>query len=317
MWKDICGHEGPIGTLRRFIREGKIPHALLFAGPAGIGKTMVAGEFFKAVNCLKSPGDPCDACACCMKIKKTPDNATHPDLLTVSPAEGRQVIAVGDIRDMISEVGLKPFEARTRFVVVEPAEQLNKASSNALLKTLEEPPGSTVIILVSHRPSLLLPTIVSRCRMLRFAPLDAASFGDGSVDPALLRLTSGTLGGLRDLDGKIVAEMRSELIESLLQGNPVRLVNRYAPSQEKAQGLLPVVLLLAESVIRDLYVLSRGGDDLVNDELARLPGPPPGHQDLEEATSCLNGIRRSTGENISLPNAISELFMRLQCTVGT
>ncbi|MFY9398767.1 MAG: DNA polymerase III subunit [Desulfomonilia bacterium] len=317
MWKDICGHEGPIAALKGFIREGRIPHALLFTGPMGIGKTMAAREFFKAVNCLESPGEPCDECACCRKVKAGPDTATHPDLLTVSPEEGRQVITVNDIRDMISEIGLKPFEAKTRFVVIEPAEQLNKASSNALLKTLEEPPASTVIILVSHRPSLLLPTIVSRCRALRFAPLDAGSSRDGHLDPALLRLTSGTLGGLQDFDPKVVAEMRTELIEALLEGNPVKLVSRYAPSQEKAQGLLPVVLLLAESVIRDLYVLSRGGDDLVNRELERLSSPPPDHRGLDDAASCLNGIRRGTGENINLSSALSELFMRLQCAAGT
>ncbi|HNU75334.1 MAG TPA: DNA polymerase III subunit delta', partial [Deltaproteobacteria bacterium] len=188
MWRNIVGHESLIGTLRTFVLTGKLPHALLFAGPAGVGKTMVAREFFKAVNCLDSPGDACDACRSCVKM----DSGSHPDFIMVGPSDNRTVITIEHIRGVISEVSLKPFEARFRFVVIEPAERMNNPAANALLKTLEEPPGATLIVLVTHNPILLLPTIVSRCQVLRFTPLDAVASSKGPTDPYILRLTCGT-----------------------------------------------------------------------------------------------------------------------------
>jgi DNA polymerase-3 subunit delta' len=308
MWRDIIGHENLIGVLSGFVRTGKLPHALLFTGPAGVGKTMVAREFFKAVNCLKSPGRPCDSCRSCLKMR----SGFHPDFITVGPSEDRTVILIGDIRKAISEVSLKPFEAHTRVVVVEPAERMNNAGANALLKTLEEPPDATLIILVSHNPSLLLPTIISRCQVLRFAPLDAAAFEKGPLSPALLRLTSGTMGGLKDFDEEQVLRIRSEILQALREGDPVRLVSKYFPAQEKGGELLPIVVLLAESLIRDLLIMVNGGEDLINEELRGLPVRGSGYPELEDAATCLRSIRRGASENIRLPNALSELFMRLQ-----
>jgi len=308
MWRNIVGHESLIGTLRTFVLTGKLPHALLFAGPAGVGKTMVAREFFKAVNCLDSPGDACDACRSCVKM----DSGSHPDFIMVGPSDNRTVITIEHIRGVISEVSLKPFEARFRFVVIEPAERMNNPAANALLKTLEEPPGATLIVLVTHNPILLLPTIVSRCQVLRFTPLDAVASSKGPTDPYILRLTCGTLGGLKDFDEAQVLSVRSEILQALLEGDPVRLVNRYFPSQEKGGELLPLFVLLAESLIRDLFVLLHGGGDLVNEELKRLPLRGVDYLELEEAASCLRSIRRGSNENIRLSNALGELFMRLQ-----
>ena len=310
MWGDIVGHKDLIEILRGFVRTGRLPHALLFSGPAGVGKTMVAREFFKAVNCLERTGDTCDVCRSCLKAR----SGSHPDYLAVTPANGR--ILVEGIRGVISEVGLKPFEARTRFVVIEPAEQMNKASANALLKTLEEPPDATLIILVSHNPSLLLPTIVSRCQVLRFAPLDAAAFTKGPMDQTFLRLTSGTLGGLKDFDQDLVLRIRAEILQAIRGGDPVHLAKKYFPSQEKGADLLPLVALLAESLIRDLFVLAGGGEAIINEELKEVSPRAIDLLELEDAATCLRGIRRGANENVRLFNAVGELFMRLQQIVG-
>jgi len=310
MWRDIVGHEDLVEILRGFVRTGRLPHAFLFSGPAGVGKTMVAREFFMAVNCLERAGDPCNACRSCLKAL----SRSHPDYIEVTPANGR--ILVDGIRGVISEVSLKPFEARTRFVVIEPAERMNKASANALLKTLEEPPDATLIILVSHNPSLLLPTIVSRCQVLRFAPLDAAACTKGPMDQTFLRLTSGTLGGLKDFDQDLVLRIRAEILQALQQGDPVHLAKKYFPSQEKEADLLPVVVLLAESLIRDLLVIAGNGESVINEELKGLALQGIDLVELEDAATCLRGIRRGANENIRLSNAVGELFMRLQQIVS-
>ncbi len=185
MWKDILGHGPEIEDLKSSIVNGRVPHAYIFAGPEGLGKTRIAKEFFKALNCLNTPGDPCDSCRSCLKAI----HEGHPDFRTLGPRNGQ--IVIEDVRGVIDETSLKPFDARRRLIVIEPAERLNKASANALLKTLEEPPESSVIILVSHKPSLLLPTLVSRCQVVRFSPLDASVKNASDIDPVILRSPPG------------------------------------------------------------------------------------------------------------------------------
>ncbi len=306
MWKDIIGCESQIEELKGYIKTGKLPHAFLFAGMAGLGKTKTAREFFKAVNCSGSTGDGCDSCRTCLKVL----NGSHPDLVSVSPSNGW--IVVEDIRTMISEVGLKPFEARTRFIIIEPAERMNKASSNALLKTLEEPPDGSLIILISHKPALLLPTIVSRCQIIRFAPLDASAAEKSAIDPVLLRLTSGTMGGLPSGDAEYLLEVREAVLDSIRDGDPAGLVNKYFSDAEQGPETLSVFLLVAESILRDLLVLSHGGGSIINEELREAVRRGIGSQGAEEIALCIRDIRRGVNENINQRVAMSDLLFRLK-----
>ncbi len=306
MWKEIIGCENQISELKGYIQSGHVPHAFLFAGPPGLGKTKTAREFFKAVNCSSSPGDPCDSCRTCLKAS----NESHPDFVLVGPSNGW--IVVEDIRKMITEVGLKPFEAKTRFIIIEPAERMNKASSNALLKTLEEPPDGSLIILISHKPSLLLPTIVSRCRIIRFAPLDASAAAKSSLDPVLLRLTSGTMGGLPAGDAGYLLEVRAGILQELREGDPARLVNRYFSDTEQGAETLSVFLLVAESILRDLLVLSHGGDCIINDELREMVLHGINSGGAEEIALCIRDIRKGVNENINQRVAMSDLLFRLK-----
>ena len=115
MWKDILGHTRETETLKAWIQSDRIPHALLFSGLKGVGKTTVAVEFFKALNCLNSPGDACGRCRSCVKIQ----GGTHPDLIRLGSSGG--LIKVEEVRGVLEDLSLKPFEARYRFVLVEPA----------------------------------------------------------------------------------------------------------------------------------------------------------------------------------------------------
>ncbi|MCD6569493.1 MAG: DNA polymerase III subunit delta', partial [Deltaproteobacteria bacterium] len=204
MWKDVIGHSSQIEMLRAHITSGQMDHAYLFAGIQGLGKTLVAMEFFKAINCLKTPGDPCDKCPSCIKAI----SGNHPDLIKLGVTSGNW-IKVEDVRSVLEGIALRPFEARVRVVIIEPAELMNPASSNAILKTLEEPPGATIFILISHKPSLLLPTIISRCQAIRFTPIDAQTIHEmvqKGVDPFLINLTSGSIGCLTSSDADFILE---------------------------------------------------------------------------------------------------------------
>src|SRR4030043_1378762 len=167
-FKNVLGHSKPIALLQRAIRNEKVVNSYLFLGSEGIGKKYVALQFAKALNCLETEaegGDACDHCTSCKKI----DHALHPDVLLIEP-EG-QNIKVDQVRQLQKELAYKPYEGKRRVCILTAADRMAPNMSNILLKTLEEPPLHTVIILLTNHPRLLLPTILSRCQTIRFNSL--------------------------------------------------------------------------------------------------------------------------------------------------
>jgi DNA polymerase-3 subunit delta' len=213
----IVGQHEPIRLLRTFVHNGKLPHALLFTGDEGIGKKTTALAFAMACNCrtLKAalPDAPplaaVDACGTCVPCKKIA-GGRHPDLIHVAPAP--TVIKIARIRELLQTLALKPNEADRRLVLISDAHTMNPEAANALLKVLEEPPRRTLLVLTAPQPGDLLPTVASRCRHIRFAPLTTAEIGRlltaaGDVDPASVASLSLLSGGSytrarRRLDGK-------------------------------------------------------------------------------------------------------------------
>jgi DNA polymerase-3 subunit delta' len=180
--RDIIGQDKAVNILLRTIQRGRLPSSYLFAGESGIGKKFTAVNLAKAVNCLKmnseytppSPPlakggyggvDACDECASCKKI----DAGVHPDFLFISPVAGQ--IRIEEIRAINNILSLKPFEGREKVVIIDEADTMNPFASNAFLKTLEEPPKDSLIILVSSNPDRLPDTVRSRCSRVNFTPL--------------------------------------------------------------------------------------------------------------------------------------------------
>jgi DNA polymerase-3 subunit delta' len=192
-FKNIVGQKKAVEILLGLLENQKIATSYLFCGEEGIGKKTVAVQFAKALNCLGngSPSsvmrdeikdadslritdyasrfDACDACDACVKI----DGGVHPDFLLVSPEE-RQ-IRIEEVRMIEDALSFKPFEGKKKVVVVDGAEMMNLPAANAFLKTLEEPPEESVLILVSSKPDLLPSTISSRCSRINFSPLSMES----------------------------------------------------------------------------------------------------------------------------------------------
>jgi DNA polymerase-3 subunit delta' len=156
-----------VTELDSIIETRKIPNALLFTGHYGSGRKRAAFWFAKAVNCTASHGAPCDHCRSCKKIEA----GQHPDMILVTPAEPQKPITISRIREVIALTGSRPHEAAFRMVLITDADQMNIQAQNALLKELEEPPENTFFILMARDRAGLLPTILSRCRTLRFAPM--------------------------------------------------------------------------------------------------------------------------------------------------
>lgn len=187
--RDVIGQEKAINILLRTLQRGRIPSAYLFAGESGIGKKFTALNLAKALNCLNgcnalsvmrneikdrntsqithhaSRLDACDKCSSCKKI----DSGIHPDIQIISPEGGQ--IRIEEIRKIEGALSLKAFEGRWKVVIVEEADTMNLFAANAFLKTLEEPPIGSLIILISSLPDRLPETIRSRCSRINFTPL--------------------------------------------------------------------------------------------------------------------------------------------------
>lgn len=230
----VRGQGRSVGLLKRSVAEGRIAHAYLFHGPDGVGKELAAKNFAKLLNCrAPKKGDACDFCDECLRAEKN----EHPDLLWLRPSGKTRTIYIGNpdspksgtVRDFQRGVALKPFQGRWKVGIFVDADCMEETAQNALLKTLEEPPAHTVIILVTSRPEALLPTILSRCQAVRFGPmreeeLEELLRGEYGLNPvdakALSRLTEGRMGeAVRAIRDERLDEAR-RLSRRLSSGEP-------------------------------------------------------------------------------------------------
>jgi len=171
--RDIIGQEQALEILRGNIAKNRIAHTYLFTGEDGIGKKLTAINFAKVLNCtqntdkrsLGSEIDCCDECPSCKKINKS----IHPDVFLITHAGGQ--IKVDVIRRLEESLSHKVFEGKWKVVIIDGAETLNQFAANAFLKTLEEPPDKSLLILISSMPEIITETIRSRCQRINFSPL--------------------------------------------------------------------------------------------------------------------------------------------------
>jgi len=175
--QDIVGHARQRSLLWEALRHGNLAPAYLFTGPEGVGKRTVALEFGRAVLCRSMPTEVCGRCRSCLQIGR----GGHPDFILTAPE--KRVLKMEQVRDVQKFLSLTPAWGDWKFALVDDADSMNINSANAMLKTLEEPPAGTVIVLVSSNPGALLPTVISRCRKVGFG-----SLSEPEVEQVLLNL---------------------------------------------------------------------------------------------------------------------------------
>ncbi len=142
---EIIGHRRPLESLRLALSSGRLHHAYLFVGPEGIGKRTLATALAQAVHCGDGAGDFCGSCVNCTRIA----DGNHPDVRIIEPLAGKKEISIQQVREFERELNYRSFTGKRKIVIVDPATLMNLASQNALLKTLEEPPQDSLIILIA------------------------------------------------------------------------------------------------------------------------------------------------------------------------
>lgn len=161
---EIVGQERAINFLRNSYKQQRIGHAYLFLGPAGVGKSSVAKFFARFLNCEDRPPAPCCRCPACLKI----ENNNHPDVFWIGPEENAQGIKIEAIRQLQQRISLKPYEGDFKVFIIEEADALTEDAANCLLKTLEEPPPASLLLLIAEDKEKIIPTILSRCQIVKF-----------------------------------------------------------------------------------------------------------------------------------------------------
>lgn len=303
---DVLGQERARAVLGRLLESGNIPQALLFHGPDGVGKAMVARLLARSLVCTDPlpSGEACGSCAACRKET----HGNHPDVFVVTrlpkkekrgeavpdgdeeeveeaasakSGELRSFIVIEQIRELNRHASFAPREAERRVFIVEPADRMNAESQNALLKTLEEPGGRAVIVLVASRPHLLLPTVRSRCFQVGFGAMGTAALAQALVarglPPAEARtraaLASGRPGLAATLDLSALEARRDLILGALdaLAASP-RAAAEMSAFAERLLGETEADLLegldLAAALLRDAARIESGGSGILHADVA-------------------------------------------------
>src|SRR5690554_2462074 len=259
----VRGQDRAVAQLGNELSSQRIHHAHLFIGPEGVGKSTVALAWASRLLCPRATGiDACGSCPSCLKLKK----GSHPDLMQVGP-DGN-TIKIEQVRAISSATRYQPNEGRWRVIIIERAETMGEAAANALLKTLEEPGGSSLFVLLSAHANLLLPTTRSRCIAVPFGALSfeatetvLAQRGiEETMIPTLARLSRGSPGRAVELANSSVLDERSDVIRAFVRvarGDVfagLELAEWAANGNDRA--LLGERILIWMGILRDVTVLS-------------------------------------------------------------
>ena len=318
-FSSFLGNARIVDILGRAIRQGRLPHAMIFAGPSGVGKRTLALLLAQFLNCLSPQDDePCSNCASCRKIV----SGSHPDVRVIQP-DGAY-IKVDQVREMIGEIAYQPFEGRYRMVILDGAEQMKQEAANSLLKTLEEPPSPTIIILVTTNPYLLLGTIRSRSRMLQFGgiPQDRIeshlmSIEGRKAEEARMAavFSNGSLGIALSLDPDRYRELRTQalsFVSLLIKRGRFAEVSRLAAAVSKEKELFPAWVEAVTTLLQEVYFaivapqrLARSDVAGEIDALARIAS----RSFIVSAIESLKQLRFAVQLNANRPLALEALFL--------
>ena len=305
---NLIGHEHSVNALMRDIKTDRLRHAYLIAGAAGVGKRTLAIAFIKAVLCQNEDA-PCNECRSCRLI----EGGNHPDVITIAPLISGKVIktekiVVDRIRELIRALNLKPVEAKRKIALITNFETANEESSNAFLKTLEEPPGNALLILTTDVPEMLLETIKSRCEVIMLKPLPTMMIQNALTNrwhipsdraELLARLSGGRLGWAVTADDSILErrEQRLDELHDLIHGSRLHRF-AYAEKLYRDRDLMKEALDLWIGWWRDVMLIaSNAATSPINIDQLEALQRTAAHVGLDASSKVVDSIQRT---NIAL-----------------
>jgi DNA polymerase-3 subunit delta' len=315
-FRGIEGQERTLSLLQRALAASRLGHAYIFEGMEGTGREMTARALFQAIFCASGTG--CGSCPPCRRLLA----GSHPDLHIVEP-DGA-FIKIDQIRELQRELSLKPFEAPRKGAVIRQADRLHLAAANALLKTLEEPPGSALLILVTARPGAILPTIRSRCQALSFAPLPSELIfrllTERGTDPdaaaAAAAMSAGSMlqaleiaGSDKGFDSRELAARVSEL--SLADVPTLfALSEEFSSDRDCALSMLEKLLAASRDTLlheQSIGSVEGSGLETASDDALFRPSPAKSLRRVEQIMEAVRALRRNANVRLTLDT----LFIRL------
>lgn len=272
---NLLGHEWAVDMLRQHAAHDEIRHAYLFCGPPGLGRRTLALRLAQVLNCTKplGPGIPCGICRDCKQI----DAMQHPDMNVIQALDGDDLpkeggtLKVDQIREVQRSLSLKPYQSKFRVALFLRFQEANDNAANALLKTLEEAPAHAILLLTADTPEQLLPTIISRCEILRLRPLPIEAVESDliarGVDEERARLLAHISGGRpgyarRLVDDVTLLEKRDERLNDLQALLPAARVEKfsYADKLSKDKDAMRQAIIIWLSYWRDVMLRVAGAE---------------------------------------------------------
>ncbi len=323
---DVVGHDRVVEVLRRSLRSGKTAHAYIFEGPSGCGRRKTALALIQALFCPTATDDACGVCASCSKVA----NGNHADIHIVEPLPDKRDINISQLRDVQRDLAMRPYEAPRAACIIEPADKMNVNSANSFLKTLEEPPGNAIIILITENADMLLSTIRSRCQLVRFSPLSPEHVrlllernGMEAENAALLApLSDGSMQRALEFDNDSLALRREQLIKRLSALSLDRVATIFDASEElsgnRDETLETIDMLLSFS--RDLVHLAAGCGTIINTTIQPMLEKLGSRLNLQGALQLAEDIletRRSVQRNANAKLALDHLFIKIAGTLAS
>ena len=317
---DILGHERIVDVLRRSLRTGKTAHSYLFEGISGCGRKKTALALIQALFCSVLPDDACGECPSCRKVV----NGNHADIHFIEPLPDKRDISIDQLRAMQRELSLRAYEAPRKSCIIEPAERMSVNAANSLLKTLEEPPGDALIILLTENAGMLLPTIRSRCQLIRFSHLspehvqtllERAGIAAGTAS-FLAPMSGGSMQQAYELDNESLAVRRELVLTAIAKLDIGRIASVFDASEELSGNRDETLELLDMmiSFFRDAVHLAAGSSDILNRSVRPAIESISSRHSFNRNLELLNKIyetRYAVQRNANSKLAIDHLLMNI------
>ncbi|MTI48812.1 DNA polymerase III subunit delta' [Sporosalibacterium faouarense] len=322
-YSHVVGHENIIKRLQNSIKKGNVSHSYLFEGPKAIGKSKVAEVFAKTLLCKEKGVQPCNQCSSCLKF----DSGNHPDVF-IGSAEGES-FKKGQVEDLQRSIKTLPYEGDKKIYILEDIDKMTQQAQNSFLKTLEEPPSYVTIIMTVINSYSLLPTIISRCQVLKFKPVESmkieslllnnlgktqeeaqiiTSFSNGIIGRAIILAESE--------DFKAIREEVISVIDTTLKSNKYKIFSIsefFQNHKEMIEDILDMMMVWFRDI---LFIKELDNNQLIinKDKIETLSqhSLKIGREKIHEIIQALNNAKENIVSNVNYELAIEVMLLRIQ-----